>query len=76
MIVYTDGNGTYYEVGNTDSLNPTLADVNVRTMSFYTTKKMTGPFPLPGWSVAPGLSDIGSGVWADSGQLVDPPQAT
>jgi len=73
--IYTDGAGNYYAPGNITVGNPSNQDVNLRCMAFYTTVSLpvsTVESNLGGaWSVAPGLTDIGGGVWVN-GVLQDP----
>lgn len=71
-IVYTDGNGSYYQIGNPVTGNPATTEVDVRNSNAYTTQQLdSSSLPESTWTIAPNLTDIGGGVWTN-GLLVDP----
>lgn len=75
-MIYTDGNGTYYQPGDVNAQDGTRTDVNVRSRALYTTVAMPTA-SIPGtWALASNITDIGGGVWLPNGTLVDPSFAT
>ena len=72
-IVYTDGAGNYFQPNGVTAAAPTMTQVGVTGIGQGrgSTPMLTTSLPLPGWTIAPNLSDIGGGVWVN-GLLVDP----
>jgi len=72
MICYTDGNGNYFMPGDVNDGNTGVLVTRSENQGAHTTEWMpTASLPLPGWTVAPNLTDVGGGVWVN-GVLVDP----
>jgi hypothetical protein len=68
--IYTDGAGNYYQLQATNA-DGTLV-VNQRNPDgFQTLNSQPAGFVPGAFAVAPGLTDLGGGVWV-AGALVDP----
>lgn len=74
MTCYTDGNGNYFMPGEADAASPGMTTVETCSQGEGrgTILLASASLPLAGWVAAPGLSDVGGGVWTSDGLMVDP----